>query len=90
MARQEIRYAVSLSYPAVIAAMLLATPAMADDSKNPAITPRQMAHCVMQRMHEDRTQSYKEAFKSCRQDFAAVDAERVASNNTGSDLETAK
>jgi hypothetical protein len=90
MARQEFLNAVSLCYPAVMAAMLLATPAMADDSKNPAITPRQMAHCVMQRMHEDRTQSYKEAFKSCRQDFAAVEAERVASNNTGSEVETAK
>jgi hypothetical protein len=70
--------------------MLLAAPAMADDSKAPSMTPRQMAHCVMQRMHEDRTESYKEAIKSCKQDFAAVEASRVASNNTGSEVETAK
>jgi hypothetical protein len=55
--------------------MMLATAASADEPKSAAVTPRQMAHCIIQRIHEDRrgdrTESYKDAFKACKQDLAA-------------------
>lgn len=66
------------AFAAFIAAMLLSMPAMADEAKAPAITPRQMAHCMMQRLHEDRTQTYKVAFKLCREDLTAAQNPRLA------------
>jgi hypothetical protein len=54
---------------------MLSTAAPAEEPKVAAVTPRQMAHCLIQRIHEDRrgerTESYKDAFKACKQDLAA-------------------
>ena len=70
---KEIRRFANYSLMAAIG-LVTAGAAFADQPK-PAITPHQMAHCVLQRIHEDRrgdrTESYKEAFHACKQDLAA-------------------
>ena len=91
---QAFRYAaMTSSFPAMT--LMLASAAMADEPKAAAVTPRQMAHCMIQRIHEDRrgdrTESYKEAFKACRQDLAA-EADRGATTamNTAGDQQASK
>jgi hypothetical protein len=75
--------------------MMLATAAWADGPKSAAVTPRQMTHCIIQRIHEDRrgerTESYKDAFKACKQDLAA-EADRGAATamNAANDAEAAR
>ena len=71
--------AITSSFSALM--LLSATAAMAAEPKTAAVTPRQMAHCIIQRIHEDRrgdrTESYKDAFKACKQDLTA-EADRGA------------
>ena len=74
------------------ALLMLTTAASADEPKTAAVTPRQMAHCVIQRIHEDRrgdrTESYKDAFKACKQDLAAeADRGSATAMNSASDAE---
>jgi hypothetical protein len=68
---QGFEYSVNTA-AAAIGLMVMAMPAMADESNGRAITPRQMAHCVIQRLHEDRrgdrSESYRDAFKACKED----------------------
>jgi hypothetical protein len=75
--------------------LLLATTAIADGAKAAAVTPRQLAHCLIQRIHEDRrgdrSESYQEAFKACKEDLAAeADHGSTTAMNAPSDMETAK
>lgn len=55
--------------------LMLTSAALADEPKAAPITPRQIAHCMIQRIHEDRrgdrTESYKDAFRACKEDLAA-------------------
>jgi hypothetical protein len=50
-----------------IAAVLFALPAIAGDDRSPNYTPRQLAHCVMARAKASPNESYKVAFKACRE-----------------------
>lgn len=50
---------------------LLTTPAMAQEPKDSAATPRQVAHCMMKRLRADRGESYRDAFRVCKQELAA-------------------
>ena len=56
-------------------ALMLATAVHAEEAKTASVTPRQIAHCLVQRIHEDRrgerSESYKDALRACRQDLAA-------------------
>jgi hypothetical protein len=85
--------AIASSFSSIM--MMSATAAWADEPKSAAVTPRQMAHCIIQRIHEDRrgerTESYKEAFKACKQDLAA-EADRGAATamNAANDAEAAR
>ena len=81
------------SLPAV--ALALSTVALSDEPKSAAVTPRQMAHCVIQRIHEnrrgDRTESYKEVFRACKQDLEAeVDHGPQTAMNRGTETKTPK
>jgi hypothetical protein len=71
----------------VTAGIFLASAALADPPKPAPITPHQMAHCMLQRIHDrrgDRSESYKEAFHACKQDLAteADRATATAMNNS--------
>jgi hypothetical protein len=57
---------------AVAISLATASPALAGDSKTPAFTPRQMAHCMMKRVRQNTAESYRDAFKACKSEFAAV------------------
>jgi len=77
------------------ALLMSTTAALADESKTAAVTPRQMAHCVIQRIHEDRrgdrTESYKDAFKACKQDLAAeADRGSATAMNSANDAEASR
>jgi hypothetical protein len=70
-------------YAAPILGLLISLPASADDTKNSNPTPRQMAHCMMARVKLDRNESYKSAFKACREEFESQPSPQVvnAMNN---------
>jgi hypothetical protein len=93
MRYQEARSAAIISSFAATT-FLMASAAIADESKT-SVTPHQMAHCMMQRIHEDRrgdrSESYKEAFRACKQDLA-VEADRGATTamNAGNDAQASK
>jgi hypothetical protein len=61
---------------AVVIALLMATVAAGTDRESPAATPRAMAHCMMKRLRVNNTESYRDAFKACKEQFAAAQADR--------------
>ena len=77
------------------ATLMLTTAALADPARTVAVTPRQMAHCLIQRIHEDRrgerTESYQDALRACKQDLAA-EANRgtTTAMNSANDTEASK
>jgi hypothetical protein len=90
---QEFRSAAITSSFATIT-LLMTAASLADETKT-AATPRQIAHCMIQRIHEDRrgdrTESYKDALKACKQDLAAeTDRGTTTAMNSGNDAEPAK
>lgn len=90
---QNVRSAAITSSFATIT-FLMANAALANDTKT-TVTPRQMAHCLIQRIHEDRrgerTESYKDAFRACKEDLAAEsDRSTTTAMNSGNDTEAAK
>jgi hypothetical protein len=93
MRRQEFRYTVTTA-AAALGLMTMTLPAMADDAGGRAVTARQIAHCMMQRLHEDRrgdrSESYRDAYKACKEDptaaaaLGAATAMNAASDTTAS------
>lgn len=61
---------------AVLVALLMSTVAAAADPESPGVTPRVMAHCVMNRVRANHTESYRDAFKACKAQFATAQADR--------------
>jgi hypothetical protein len=90
---QEFRSAAITSSFATIT-LLMSAASFADASKT-AATPRQLAHCLIQRIHEDRrgdrTESYKDALKACKEDVAAeTDRTTTTAMNSGNEAEAAR
>jgi hypothetical protein len=56
-----------LSIAVLTITVLFALPAIAGDVRSPSYTPRQLAHCVMARAKASPSESYKVAFKACRE-----------------------
>jgi hypothetical protein len=75
MRYQEFRCAVNTA-AAALGLMIMTLPAMADEASGRAITPRQIAHCMMQRLHDDRrgdrSESYRDAYKACKEGLTAA------------------
>lgn len=91
MVHRVFRHAVNRSSPVAIALMLVVMPALADEPKDYAATPRRVAHCMMKRLRENRTESYRDAFKTCKQDLAAAsDPKADTVMNTSNDGVTTK
>lgn len=61
-----------ISIAVLIVALLFALPAVAGDDRGHTYTPRQLAHCVMARAKVSPNESYKVAFKACRQQLETV------------------
>jgi hypothetical protein len=56
-----------LSIAVLTIPVVFALPAAAGDDRSPNYTPRQLAHCVMARAKASPNESYKAAFKACRE-----------------------
>ncbi len=63
--------------PPLAVALLITMPALADDTKASAATPRQITHCMMKRLRADRGESYRDALKNCKQELDAIQPERA-------------
>ena len=66
----------------VAGALVVALPAAANDKNS--INPRDVAHCMVSRMKANRGESYREAFKVCKQqlDPSAREADRPTAMNS--------
>jgi hypothetical protein len=62
--------------PILVAVSLVASvPVFADDIKS-AATPRELAHCMMKRLRANTSESYRGAFKACREQFDSARSDR--------------
>jgi hypothetical protein len=41
-------------------------------------TPREMVHCMMKRLKANNSETYRDAFKTCKAQFASAQADRAA------------
>jgi hypothetical protein len=65
MTRRQVTYA-------ALVIAVFTTPAVGDEPpKDSAATPRQVAHCMMKRMREFPSESYRDAFKMCKEQLDA-------------------
>ena len=62
----------TFSIAALLIGLLVALPAVAGDDPGLNFTPRQMAHCVMHRVKDAPSESYKAAIKACKDQFDAA------------------
>ena len=60
----------------VAVSLAASAPVLADDIKSPAVTPRELAHCMMKRLRANTSESYHGAFKACREQFDATRSDR--------------
>jgi hypothetical protein len=65
----------NIPYPTLVLALLISATAAADDAKISSPTTRQMVHCIMARAKASPNESYKTAFKVCREQFESVSRE---------------
>jgi hypothetical protein len=61
--------------PAAVA-LLISTTAVSEDLKA-SFTPREMAHCMMKRLRAHNNESYRDAYKTCKQQFDSAEADRA-------------
>jgi len=59
---------------AVAVSLAMSAPVIAGDSGTLPATPREMAHCMMKRLKADNSESYRAAFKACKEQFDAAHA----------------
>jgi hypothetical protein len=59
---------------AVAVSLAISAPALAGDSNALPATPREMAHCMMKRLKVNDSESYRAAYKACKEQFDAVRA----------------
>jgi hypothetical protein len=59
---------------------MYALPALAEDN-GAAVTPRQVAHCMLKRMRASQTESYRDAFKACRDQLGLSRADIATAMN---------
>jgi hypothetical protein len=67
----------------VVAISLVASaPAFAGDLRSAAFTPRQLAHCMMKRARATSAESYRDAYKACKDQFESAQSDRAADTMT--------
>jgi hypothetical protein len=64
----------------VIGALLLSAQAAAVDSTNPPTARRQLMDCMNRHMSANKTLSYNQASKVCKEQLRAKDADLVSNN----------
>jgi len=58
--------------------LAIAAPAFAGDPNSPAYTPRQLAHCMMKRVRANGAESYRDAYKACKDRFQSAQSDHAA------------
>lgn len=66
-----------LSIISATSALLISTSALGDELKTASFTPREMAHCMMKRLRAHNSESYRDAYKTCKQQFDSAEADRA-------------
>jgi len=68
----------------LIAAPIVAVPAIGEELQKASFTPREMAHCMMKRFRANHSESYRDAYKACKEQFDLARADRgeTAMNET--------
>jgi hypothetical protein len=66
--------------------LVTSAPAFADDSKSPAFTPRQLAHCMIKRVRANSTESYRDAYRACKDQLESAQSDRAADTMTAARL----
>jgi hypothetical protein len=61
---------------AVAVSLAISAPVIAGDSNTLSATPREMAHCMMKRFKANNSETYRAAFKACKEQFDTAQAER--------------
>ncbi|HEY2462769.1 MAG TPA: hypothetical protein VGI32_01810 [Steroidobacteraceae bacterium] len=56
--------------------LVISAPVFAEDQKSPAYTPRELAHCMMKRLRANTAESYRGAFKACKEQFETARSDR--------------
>jgi hypothetical protein len=56
-------------------------PAHAANDGGSAVTPRQVAHCMLKRMRASQTESYRDAFKACKDQLDLTRADIATAMN---------
>ena len=77
----------------VILSLFIAAPVLAGDAtnadlRNASFTPRQMAHCMMKHLRTHNPESYRDAYKACKEKFdelAQADRSETAMNEAAGD-----
>jgi hypothetical protein len=60
----------------LIAAPLMLAPAFAQELQKASFTPREMAHCMTKRFRAHHSESYRDAYKACKEEFDLAQADR--------------
>lgn len=62
----------------VVAVLVIFTlPAHAGENKSSSVTPRRVAHCMVERMKASPRESYRDAFKECKTRLEASQRDRM-------------
>src|ERR1700729_1975437 len=62
----------------VAVSLVASMPAFPEEMKSSAVTPRELAHCMMKRVRANTSESYRAAYKACREQFDAPRYDRPA------------
>jgi len=60
----------------VAVSLVASVPVFAEDMKSSAVAPRELAHCMMKRLRANSSESYRGAFKACREQFDSARSDR--------------
>ena len=75
----------------LIAAPFMDAPAPAGELQKASFTPREMAHCMMKRFRAHHSESYRDAYNACKEQFDMAQAERgEIAKNESAPAETGK
>jgi hypothetical protein len=61
---------------AALATPLIVMSAPAEELQKASFTPREMAHCMMKRFRAHHSESYRDAYNACKEQFELARADR--------------
>ncbi len=60
----------------LMAAPFIAVPTLAEELQKASFTPREMAHCMMKRFKAHHSESYRDAYNACKEQFDLAHSDR--------------